>query len=97
MHFVDILQILGLNFYARVICDNIKHLTLIPPSTLWSAYLYEFPFLKWFREQSQDFRMIALGCLIAVSWGIQTFYQDILINSLISSVLMRRRKRTAGK
>lgn len=91
---IDILQIVGLNFYARVIYDNIMHLTLVPSSTLWSAYLYDFPFLKWFREQSQDFRIIALGCLIAVSWGIQTFYQDFLINSLISSALMRSRRAT---
>lgn len=93
--FVYLLQTAAFNFYARVIVDD-AHTHSFPLPKDNAVYVKDMWSFQWYRALPLGPKIAGFLCLIAISWFLQTYYQDFFISSLANR-LMAYTKKHRGK
>ena len=86
--FVYLLQTAAFNFYARVIYDATNsHSFPLPKEN--SVYVLSMWSFAWYRQFPVGPKIAGFLCLTAISWFLQTYYQDMFVSSLANKLLSR--------
>ena len=89
--FMYLLQTAAFNFYARVIVDDVRtHSFPLPKDN--AIYVSEMWSFNWYRQLPLGPKIAGFLCLLAISWFLQTYYQDLFVSTLANRLLSYNRK-----